>query len=114
MRALYALGYDEEAESFLSWMLHARRLSWPELQVVYNVFGEAHLPERELPHLEGYAGSAPVRVGNDAHAQLQLNVYGEVIDAVSRFARRGAARRRHEHPARRPRPHRLQAMARSG
>jgi GH15 family glucan-1,4-alpha-glucosidase len=89
VRALYALGYHEEAEAFLSWMLHATRLTWPELQVVYDVFGEAHLPERELPHLEGYAGSAPVRIGNDAHGQLQLDVYGEVLDAVSRFARRG-------------------------
>jgi GH15 family glucan-1,4-alpha-glucosidase len=70
-------------------MLHATRLTWPELQVVYDVFGEANLPERELPHLEGYAGSKPVRTGDDAHGQLQLDVYGEVIDAVSRFARQG-------------------------
>ena len=89
LRALYSLGYQEEAEAFLSWMLHATRLTWPELQVLYDVFGEAHLPERELPHLEGYAGSRPVRIGNDAQGQLQLDVYGEVLDAVSRFARRG-------------------------
>jgi GH15 family glucan-1,4-alpha-glucosidase len=89
VRALYALGYREEADAFLSWMLHATRLTWPELQVVYDVFGEAYLPEHELPHLRGYASSAPVRVGNDAHGQLQLDVYGEVLDAVSRFARQG-------------------------
>jgi GH15 family glucan-1,4-alpha-glucosidase len=89
LRALFALGYHEEAEAFLQWMLHATRLTWPELQVVYDVFGEANLPEKELPHLEGYGGSRPVRIGNDAHGQLQLDVYGEVIDAVSRFARRG-------------------------
>ena len=89
LRALFALGYHEEAEAFLQWMLHATRLTWPELQVVYDVFGEASLPEQELSHLEGYAGSRPVRIGNDAHGQLQLDVYGEVIDAVSRFARRG-------------------------
>jgi GH15 family glucan-1,4-alpha-glucosidase len=70
-------------------MLHATRLTWPELQLVYDVFGEANLPEHELPHLEGYGGARPVRTGNDAHGQLQLDVYGEVIDAVSRFARRG-------------------------
>jgi GH15 family glucan-1,4-alpha-glucosidase len=89
LRALFELGYDEEAVAFLSWMLHATRLTWPELQVLYDVFGEAKLPERELTHLEGYAGSRPVRIGNDAHGQLQLDVYGEVIDAVARFARRG-------------------------
>jgi GH15 family glucan-1,4-alpha-glucosidase len=87
LRALFALGYHEEAEAFLQWMLHATRLTWPELQVVYDVFGEANLPEEELAHLGGYAGSRPVRIGNDAHGQLQLDVYGEVIDAVSRFAR---------------------------
>jgi GH15 family glucan-1,4-alpha-glucosidase len=91
VRALFALGYHEEAEAFLQWMLHATRLTWPELQVVYDVFGEARLPEKQLPHLEGYAGARPVRIGNDAHGQLQLDVYGEVIDAVSRFARRGGS-----------------------
>ncbi|HEX5506837.1 MAG TPA: glycoside hydrolase family 15 protein [Thermomicrobiales bacterium] len=89
LRALFALGYDEEAVAFLGWMLHATRLTWPELQVLYDVFGEANLPETTLPHLAGYAGSRPVRVGNGAHGQLQLDVYGEVLDAVSRFARRG-------------------------
>ena len=89
LRALDALGYRDEAEAFLGWILHATRLTWPELQVLYDVFGEAHLPEQELPHLEGYVGSRPVRIGNDAQGQLQLDVYGEVLDAVSRFARRG-------------------------
>ncbi|HEV8192922.1 MAG TPA: glycoside hydrolase family 15 protein, partial [Ktedonobacterales bacterium] len=88
LRALATLGYREEAHAFLSWMLHATRLTWPELRVLYDVFGEARLPERELPHLAGYAGSRPVRVGNDAHNQLQLDVYGEVIDGVARFAHR--------------------------
>jgi GH15 family glucan-1,4-alpha-glucosidase len=88
LRALVTLGYAEEADAFLSWMLHATRLSWPELRVLYDVYGEARLPERELSHLEGYAGSRPVRVGNDAHNQLQLDVYGEVIDGVMRFANR--------------------------
>jgi GH15 family glucan-1,4-alpha-glucosidase len=89
VRALLALGYDNEAEAFVQWMLHATRLTWPELQVVYDVYGEARLPETELTHLDGYDGSRPVRIGNDAHGQLQLDVYGEVIDAVSRFASRG-------------------------
>jgi GH15 family glucan-1,4-alpha-glucosidase len=70
-------------------MLHATRLTQPELQVVYDVFGETRLRERELPYLDGYRGSRPVRTGNDAHGQLQLDVYGEVIDAAARFAEHG-------------------------
>ena len=89
LRALFALGYREEAEAFLGWLLHATRLTWPELHVLYDVFGEAKLPERELGHLEGYADSRPVRIGNDAQDQLQLDVYGEVIDAAARFLERG-------------------------
>jgi len=88
-RALFGLGYTEEAEAFLGWLLHATRLTWPELQVLYDVFGEAKVPERELSWLEGYAGSRPVRVGNDAQGQLQLDVYGEVIDAAAQFLDRG-------------------------
>ena len=89
LRALLALGYREEAEAYIGWLLHATRLTWPELQVLYNVFGEARLPEQELPHLEGYAGSRPVRIGNDAQGQLQLDVYGEVINGAARFLDRG-------------------------
>jgi GH15 family glucan-1,4-alpha-glucosidase len=89
LRALFALGYREEAEAYIGWLLHATRLTWPELHVLYDVFGEAKLPERELPHLEGYAGSRPVRIGNDAQGQLQLDVYGEVINGVARFLERG-------------------------
>jgi GH15 family glucan-1,4-alpha-glucosidase len=89
LRALSTLGYGEEAEAFNSWVLHATRLTWPELHVLYDVFGEAKLPERELGHLEGYAGSQPVRIGNDAQGQLQLDVYGEVVDAAARFVGRG-------------------------
>jgi GH15 family glucan-1,4-alpha-glucosidase len=89
LRALYALGYREEAEAYIGWLLHATRLTWPELHVLYDVFGEARLPERELVHLEGYAGSRPVRIGNDAQGQLQLDVYGEVINGAVRFLDRG-------------------------
>ena len=89
LRALYALGYREEAEAYIGWLLHATRLTWPELQVLYDVFGEARVPERELPHLEGHAGSRPVRIGNDAQGQLQLDVYGEVINGAAWFLDRG-------------------------
>jgi GH15 family glucan-1,4-alpha-glucosidase len=89
LRALSSIGYGEEAEAFHNWVLHATRLTWPELQVLYDVFGEARLPERELLYLEGYAGSRPVRIGNDAHGQLQLDVYGEVLDAAAWFVGHG-------------------------
>ena len=89
LRALADLGYWEEAEAFVAWLLHATRMTWPELHILYNVYGEPRLPERTLEHLEGYRGSRPVRVGNDAQHQLQLDVYGEVIDAAYQFVRRG-------------------------
>ena len=86
-RALFGLGYEEEAEAFVSWMLHATRLTRPELRVIYDVFGERNLEEKELPHLEGYASSRPVRIGNATRDQLQLDVYGEVIEAVTHFVK---------------------------
>ncbi|HET7275085.1 MAG TPA: glycoside hydrolase family 15 protein [Longimicrobiaceae bacterium] len=88
-RALFDLGYHEEAESFLAWLLHATRLSWPELRVLYDVFGNSRLPERELTHLAGYAGSRPVRIGNGAHDQMQLDIYGEVVEAAFQYVQRG-------------------------
>jgi len=86
---LFDLGYSEEAEAFLSWLLHTTRMTWPELNILYDVYGEPHLPERHLDHLAGYHGSRPVRVGNDAQKQLQLDVYGEVVDAAYEFVGRG-------------------------
>ncbi|MGH7962547.1 MAG: glycoside hydrolase family 15 protein [Candidatus Binatia bacterium] len=89
VRALFGLGYTEEAEAFVSWLLHTTRLTLPELRVLYDVFGESSGREAVLPHLRGYAGSRPVRVGNGARNQLQLDVYGEVIEAVADFVRHG-------------------------
>lgn len=85
LRALVYLGYEKEAAAYCDWIQHATRLTQPELQVLYDAYGESHIPERELTHLDGYAGSRPVRVGNGAFDQLQLDVYGEVLDAVTRF-----------------------------
>jgi GH15 family glucan-1,4-alpha-glucosidase len=90
LRALFSLGYTDDEEAFVDWMLHLTRLTRPGLQVLYDVYGESHLPESELGHLDGYAHSRPVRVGNKAHEQFQLDVYGEVIDALAAFASRGA------------------------
>lgn len=85
VRALLGLGYVEETESFITWLLHATRMTQPELKILYTVFGQLAPHERELKYLHGYAGSAPVRIGNDARKQLQLDVYGEVIDASAQF-----------------------------
>jgi GH15 family glucan-1,4-alpha-glucosidase len=85
-RALHGLGCGEEADAFVSWLLHSTRLTRPELAVLYDVYGNAPERERTLDNLDGYAESRPVRVGNAAMDQLQLDVYGEVIDAVARVA----------------------------
>jgi GH15 family glucan-1,4-alpha-glucosidase len=89
LRVLFNLNYRDEARAFFDWILHATRLTAPELQVVYSVYGEAELPEHDLHHLDGYRGSRPVRVGNDAHNQLQLDVYGEVLEAAAHFSKTG-------------------------
>jgi GH15 family glucan-1,4-alpha-glucosidase len=82
MRALAGLGLRDEAQAFVSWLLHSTRLTRPELRIFYDVHGNPPLGERTLDHLAGYGGARPVRIGNGASRQLQLDVYGEVIDAV--------------------------------
>ncbi len=89
VRALFGLGYPEEAAAFLSWLLHSTRLARPDLRILYDVHGKRPPAERELDHLSGHLGSRPVRVGNAAADQVQLDVHGEVIDAVTHFVARG-------------------------
>jgi GH15 family glucan-1,4-alpha-glucosidase len=91
VRSLFALGYDDDAEAFVSWLLHTTRLSRPCLHAPYDVYGKDIPREEILSHVSGYAGSRPVRLGNVASEQLQLDVYGEVIEAVSHFFRREAS-----------------------
>jgi GH15 family glucan-1,4-alpha-glucosidase len=86
VRALLGLGYREEAESFLFWLLHATRLTQPELRILYTVFGQIAPGERSLKYLKGFVGSRPVRTGNGARNQLQLDVYGQVIEASAQCA----------------------------
>jgi GH15 family glucan-1,4-alpha-glucosidase len=87
--ALYDCGFSNEGAAFLDWLLYSTRLTQPHLQMLYDVFGEARVPEKTLDHLDGYRGSRPVRIGNNAHAQFQLDVYGEVLGAVEEATRRG-------------------------
>jgi GH15 family glucan-1,4-alpha-glucosidase len=89
LRAMFDQGITDEGEEFLGWMLQATRLTWPELQVLYTVHGDTHTQERVLPQLEGYRGSRPVRIGNAARDQLQLDIYGEVIAAAVDYVDRG-------------------------
>jgi GH15 family glucan-1,4-alpha-glucosidase len=88
--ALYALmagGYVEEAQSWREWLVRSVAGRPSHAQIVYGVTGDRLLPEWELPWLPGYEGSAPVRIGNAASSQFQLDVYGEVADALH-WARR--------------------------
>ncbi|MFI5758403.1 glycoside hydrolase family 15 protein [Streptomyces sp. NPDC051569] len=79
--ALLSVGYLEEAAAWRDWLLRAVAGDPADLQIMYGLAGERRLAETELPWLGGYANSAPVRTGNEAVEQLQLDVYGEVIDS---------------------------------
>ena len=81
---LYALllsGYREEAQEWREWLLRAVAGAPSEVQVMYGLAGERRLPEYELPLLDGYAGSRPVRIGNAAHTQRHTDIFGEIMDA---------------------------------
>ena len=82
LQALINTGYIDEAAHWREWLLRAIAGDPGRLQILYGLAGERHAPERELPWLRGYAGSTPVRVGNGAVNQRQLDVYGEVMDAL--------------------------------
>jgi GH15 family glucan-1,4-alpha-glucosidase len=90
LEALLIGGYRGEAARWRRWMLRAVAGEPESLQIMYGVAGERRLTELELPWLPGYEGSTPVRTGNGAHAQLQLDVYGELLDVVLQSARAGS------------------------
>jgi GH15 family glucan-1,4-alpha-glucosidase len=94
--ALLRIGFTEEAARFVDWLearcREQRRGSREDgpLQIVYGVDGRSDLAEIELPHLDGYRASRPVRIGNGAYDQLQLDIYGEMMDSVYLFNKYGA------------------------
>ncbi|MGH3051210.1 MAG: glycoside hydrolase family 15 protein [Gaiellaceae bacterium] len=89
--ALLHAGHTEEALAWRLWLLRAVAGDPAAVQIMYGVGGERRLTEFELPWLSGYEGSAPVRVGNQASEQLQLDVYGEVMDALYQARTHGLA-----------------------
>ncbi|MFU0505314.1 glycoside hydrolase family 15 protein [Pseudaminobacter sp. NGMCC 1.201702] len=80
--SLMDAGYDEEAQDWREWLLRAVAGSPDQIQIMYGLGGERRLSEWQVPWLAGYEGSVPVRIGNAAYGQLQLDVYGEVLDAL--------------------------------
>jgi GH15 family glucan-1,4-alpha-glucosidase len=89
--ALMDAGFYEEAQSWRDWLIRAVAGSPEQVQIMYGIAGERRLIEWEVPWLPGYERSAPVRVGNAAHGQLQLDVFGEVMDALHQARRSGLA-----------------------
>ncbi|MFK0041976.1 glycoside hydrolase family 15 protein [Paenarthrobacter sp. NPDC090517] len=83
LQSLLAAGYTEEAAAWRDWLLRAIAGDPSELQIVYGLDGARRLPEADIPWLSGYEGSLPVRTGNAAAPQLQLDVWGEVLDGLS-------------------------------
>ena len=85
--ALFQLGYEDEAHDFMRWLSHLALQR--DVQNLYTLDGSKHADEAELDHLHGYRGSRPVRIGNAAAGQLQLDVYGELLDCAYMYAARG-------------------------
>ena len=88
---LMRLGFTEESAAFMKWVETRCEELEPDgsLQVMYRIDGGKDLPEEELPHLDGYMGSRPVRIGNSAVCELQLDIYGELLDAIYLFDKYG-------------------------
>jgi alpha,alpha-trehalase len=89
LNALFALGFTDEAEEYMAWLKRTTAGRAKDLQIMYGVGGERFLPEVELDHLEGYRGSRPVRIGNGAYRQFQLDVFGELLDTVWVYRQHG-------------------------
>lgn len=89
LRSFLGLGLTAEADAFFNWLLHATQLTRPQLGLLYGLYGGTKLTEHILPQFEGYRRSGPVRRGNSAAEQLQLDVYGSVVVAVHGYVEKG-------------------------
>jgi GH15 family glucan-1,4-alpha-glucosidase len=89
--ALMNLGYYDEAQEWRDWLIRAVAGSPNQVQIMYGVGGERWLPELTVPWLPGYEDSTPVRIGNGASQQLQLDVFGEIFDAMFQGLKAGMA-----------------------
>jgi GH15 family glucan-1,4-alpha-glucosidase len=89
---LLRLGFTSEASDFMGWLdaRYREAKEGDQLQVLYRIDGGRDVPESTLDHLDGYLGSRPVRIGNDAHLQLQLDIYGELLDSAYLFNKYGS------------------------
>ena len=87
--SLSILGFIDEAEAFKHWLERTGAGRSHDLQIMYGICGERSLPERELEHLAGHRGSRPVRIGNGAVGQFQLDCYGQVLEAAWLFVKAG-------------------------
>ena len=90
--ALMNAGYYEEAQAWRDWLLRAAMGSPSQIQIMYGLRGERRLTEWQVPWLSGYENSAPVRIGNAAHNQRQLDIFGEVMDALHQARKGGLPR----------------------
>ena len=90
--ALLRIGFTDEARAFMNWLADRakEREADGSLQIVYSIEGKHELTELTLDHLEGYRGSRPVRIGNGAYSQLQLDIYGELMDSVYLYNKYGS------------------------
>ncbi len=88
--ALISIGFEEEAGKFMGWLTSRCQEADGSLQPLYSLDGRSKIGEEELTHLSGYRGSRPVRLGNDAYGQLQLDIYGAVMDAAYLYNKWGA------------------------
>ena len=91
VRSLRELGFEKEADGFRRFIERSAAGSVENLQIMYGIGGERRLVELELPHLEGYRKSAPVRIGNAAAQQLQLDVFGYLLDLAWEWHRMGSS-----------------------
>ncbi len=102
LQALLTAGYGDEAFAWRDWLIRAVAGAPAQVQIMYGIAGERFLDEREMPWLPGYENSKPVRIGNAASNQLQLDIFGEVLDALHRSHMHQEDLARHQ--ARRPAP----------